>query len=196
MACADVATVKAKPAAAINLIICGLPFQLQRLVMPCLRQHTLDSDQLHGSRAAARMRRAIPAGNNASTSLSLRVAAGHPEAELERAKSQLAKEFLLSDVVTFPKKSAKKSPASRGAFPYIRWGILCFLGLFMCLPVAVPVVLPLMPLAGAAAVAAGPPAFELPPAVVPAVCASANDDIRAKPAAKAITVCFMSLPPR
>jgi hypothetical protein len=47
------------------------------------------------------------------------------------------------------------------------------------------------PLALFGKVAAGPPAFELPPAVLPAFCATAKVVDRAKAAAKAIVFSFM-----
>jgi hypothetical protein len=52
----------------------------------------------------------------------------------------------------------------------------------MCIPLLV---------AEFGSVAAGPPAFELPPAVLPALCANANVLVRAKSPARAITVNFI-----
>jgi hypothetical protein len=43
-------------------------------------------------------------------------------------------------------------------------------------------------------VAAGPPAFELPPAVLPGLCAKAIELTRVKAAARTIGVSFMALP--
>jgi hypothetical protein len=47
------------------------------------------------------------------------------------------------------------------------------------------------PLAELGKVAAGPPAFELPPAVLPAFCAIANVLVKANAAAKTIVFDFM-----
>jgi hypothetical protein len=120
MAWAAVATVKVKAAAAISLIIDVLPFQLQRPVMACLGRQTFDPDQSRAAAVPVLMRRPIAARNNAITSRSLRIAAGYREAK--SANSQLARIFAFSPW-SLRKDECKKNPASRGAFPYIRW---CF----------------------------------------------------------------------
>jgi hypothetical protein len=53
----------------------------------------------------------------------------------------------------------------------------------MCIPLLV---------AEFGSVAAGPPAFELPPAVLPALCASANVLVRVKSPARAINFNFIA----
>jgi hypothetical protein len=51
-----------------------------------------------------------------------------------------------------------------------------------------------MPPALFGCVASGPPAFELPPAVPPALCANASELVSANAAANAIVLSFMVLP--
>src|SRR5581483_3457780 len=63
---------------------------------------------------------------------------------------------------------------------------------FFIMPLPVPVVEPFMPPPEPlGCVASGPPAFELPPAVFPAVCATAKVLVSANTAANAIVLNFM-----
>ena len=62
--------------------------------------------------------------------------------------------------------------------------------------IALPVVLPFIDAPVVVLVAAGPPACELPPAVLPDDCARAKELVAARTAAKAIVVNFMDVSSR
>jgi hypothetical protein len=86
-----------------------------------------------------------------------------------------------------------KSPAKmRGSFLYM---LLCFRGFLWgrTLPFPIPVVVPSIDAPVVLFDAAGPPALELPPAVVEGLCARANVPERANAAARAIVVSFMAV---
>ena len=99
-------------------------------------------------------------------------------------------------MVTFAKKSAYKSPEANAGLPF--YMLLCFRGfLWRTLPFTLPfptpiLVVPSMEVLVVVLVAAGPPALELPPAVLEGLCASANEVARAKAVANAIVITLMA----
>jgi hypothetical protein len=62
--------------------------------------------------------------------------------------------------------------------------------------IAFPVVLPFIDAPVVVLLAAGPPACELPPAVLPDDCASAKELVAAKATAKTIVFSFIGVPSR
>jgi hypothetical protein len=85
-----------------------------------------------------------------------------------------------------------KSPAKMRVVLYM---LLCFRGFLWgrTLPFPTPVVVPSIDAPVVLFDAAGPPALELPPAVVEGLCARANVPDRANAAARAIVVSFMAV---
>src|SRR4051794_16289826 len=91
----------------------------------------------------------------------------------------------------------KKPRDNAGLTSYIRWGFRCpFMGLRWLPPFIAmlsPVVLPLIEAPVVLLLAAGPPALELPPAVLAGLCASANELVSANAVTSAIVFRLMVL---